>query len=291
MHDWRAQLELGLVAVRSSIRLGGWLVRGTDGYAEVRFDVDEIVQLVPIDDAEAERFLDERAAAGDAHVLVLGERKRLELATKGGLQRHGEVLGPWHVGVRWGSTSEHQGGRSFRAATELETMIEACSGRATHVRVYSRNPEHAHEHAHDRLSAILAAVNDRTGTVQLEVGGHTGALVAAPATFAGQPYGLATFAGDRIVRLYLPFGSVLIDALRGLLVEQEIAPTMSSAAVRAELRKVGSVDAYAELLATHRVTVHADTAAPVVIEDPADAPRLATLVTSAFVATLELAPK
>lgn len=287
--DLSARLDHGDIAVRSTIRLGGWLVRGADGYAEVRFEVDDVIQVVPIGDDEAARFLEARTLAGDAHVLVLGDRKRAEIATKAVLARHAEVLGPWHVSVRWGSTSEHQGGASFLGEAEFDALLAACARPSTHARSYSRNPDHPHPP--DRLSMLLDAVNARTGTVPFDLVGEHGMLVSTPSTFAGHPYGLATFVGDRVVRVHMPFGAVLLDALRHHLVEHELVPRALDATAQAELHRSCTTAGYAELLTSDRVTLRAGLDAPITFDDPADAERLAALVTGAFVATLELSPK
>lgn len=285
--DLHTRLEQGQVAVRSTIRLGGWLVRGADGYAEVRFEVDDIVQVVPIADEEAARFLE--AVAGDAHVLELDDAKRAEIAAKTVLARHDEVLGPWLVSVRWGSTSEHQGGASFRTPAELDALLAACVRPAVHVRVYSRNPDSPRPP--DRLSTLLDAVNDRVSTVAFDLGNEHGMLVSTPSPFTGHPYGLATFVGERVARIHMPFGATLLDALRNHLVEHHPQPIALAEATRAELRRACTTAGYADLLASHRVTLRAGFDAPVTFEDPADGERLATLVTSAFVATLELSQK
>lgn len=286
--DVLAGVRAGAAVARSSLRFGEWLVHGADGWFEVRFDVDDVVELVPITVGEAEGFLARELAAGTLHLRALGPRKEADVAAKTCFARYGEVLDACDVSMHWGATSESVGGASFRSHADLAAFHEQRRGRLVFRLRFDRRTETPHEA--DRLATLLAAVNARRVTVALELGAERGELVAAPAPFAGQPYGLATFRDGWLERLHLPFGAHLVDTLRRRLTWEDLAPRALSRSEAAELATKCDPGAYRELLATETVVLGTGSGA-ITVRDPAQADIVAKHVSDAFSTTLRFARK
>lgn len=286
--DVLAGVRAGAAVARSSLRFGEWLVHGTDGWFEVRFDVDEVVELVPISGDEAEGFLARELAAGTLHVRELGPRKEADVAAKTSFGRYAEVLDACDVSMHWGATSESVGGASFRSRADLEAFHEQRRGRLVFRLRFDRRPQSTP--SANRLASLLAAVDARRVTVALELGAERGELVAAPAPFAGQPYGLATFRDGWLERLHLPFGAHLVDALRRRLTWEDLAPRALSRSEAAELATKCDPGAYRDLLATETVVLGTGSGA-ITVQDPARADIVAKHVADAFSTTLRFARK
>lgn len=275
---WRVLPDLlaGRVALRSSLRRGGWLVHGADGWFEARLEVDDVVELVPIGEPEALA-----AAERGGHGLVLLPPQREEVARKTCFARYAEVFADWRVSLRWGATSEHVGGATYEAPEAFEA---ARAQRLGYTVAFTRRPDRPARG--DRGQILLEAVRAGDGFVLLTVGRESGAVVAAPAPFAGHPLGLATFEGDRLARLHLPFGALVAEALRKRLVEELLPVTPWSPPQREELARKCAVAGWREVLAREPITVQAGFGAPVRFSDPAEHDALAALVGGAFTATL-----
>lgn len=283
--DVRGEVDAGRIAVRSSLRFGEWLVRGASGYFEVHIVVDDVTRLVPIGDAEATSLLSSRAD-GSAPTLVLSPRQRADVALKTDYSRYEEVLAAWTIGMQWGATSESPGGASYTLPAEVAAFHDERARRLTFALRFTRSGPPP---ADDRQVALLSAIDARRATVLVSLGREHGALVAAPASLAGQPYGLATFDGDRVARLHVPFGTVLVDALSRRLTVEDVALTPLSPAAARELDRKCRLDALEELLLVEEITLRAGFGALVTYRDPADAPALRAQRGEAFTYVVEFA--
>jgi hypothetical protein len=277
-------LSRGEVALRSSLRLGAWLVRGVDGFFEVRLDVDDVVLLTAIDPTQAERVIAEAEARADAptQLLVLTDGQRADVARKTSAAADREVLAGWTVTVRWGSTSAHQASRSFGTPEEAEALRTLRASLPVHAVAFTPRPDVARPP--DRAARLLEDVRARRVTASITMNGANGLLVAAPAPFAGHPLGLATFEGERLVRLVLPFGATLLDRVRAAVTEGALEIVSLSPAQVAELERKCRPEGLEAVLREERVTLTGR--AVETFEGPERAPALAKAIGDAFMATL-----
>jgi hypothetical protein len=260
------------------------LVRGVSGYFEVRFDVDELVALVPIPPDQAREFLDGEAAKDDVITLPLHPWKHADVAAKTDFDRYAEVLETSAISMKWGSTSESGGGTSFTSPEQLATFHTRRSELLIFALEFTPKVPGS---GGARLTALVDAVRRREATVMASLGPEHGALVAAPASFAGHPFGLATFDGDRVVRLLLPFGTGLLDGIRKRLVAEDVPLVRLSAAQAQELARKGDLARYGEVLAVESVTLHGSVSPAPTFDSPDRVDELRAAVRAAFSSRLE----